>query len=510
MAKETKLAFPREPENSLAAEMKSLTKPALQTILAPVSGIFKTDSRIHQLAAVAIGITEDSFLFAIDMGGGKSKIAIDIFSIRKSLGDTSCAIITCPPIVCNHWAKEIRKHSNCTVTVVEGTPNEKFRIFTEARTDFIVVSHPWLTRLFTDTIGGRVPEDLVRQGIARFDCLIIDEVHRLKSSDSKGFLGYCEFFASIRYRYFLTGTPVGNDFLGLWSIYYLLDAGQAYTDSYHKFLHRWFTVFELERYNKKTQRKFYVPIYRLNKTKQEDFFARFWSKAVRWEESELTDLPEKNYLVIPLGLNVTQRKEYALAVKQHFTADDSPLWDLMLITGGATEAVKNGRLLATKLEALALVIDNICLERDEQLIIWVYRVEEARTIAQFIGQKFKTLPFGEIRAEIPKTQKDKAITNWRTGKNKILIANQGSLGIGVDLYEASTDVFYSNGPSFIDRKQAEKRIHRDGQTKSCLHIDLVCEGTVDEVILEGLNNAAAGFAMLSRDQIWSKIQKTFK
>ena len=289
-----------------------------------------------------------------------------------------------------------------------------------------------------------------------------------------------------------------------------MDAGQAYTDSYHRFLNRWFTVFELARFNKKTQRKFNIPIYRLDKTKQDDFFARFWSKAVRWEESELTDLPEKNYLVIPLGLNVTQRKEYALAIKQHLANDDSPLWDLMLITGGATETLKNGRLLATKLEALALVIDNICIERDEQLIIWVYRVEEARTIGQFIEQKFKNISFGEIRAEIPKTQKDRAIANWRTGKNKILVANQGSLGIGVDLYEASTDVFYSNGPSFIDRKQAEKRIHRDGQTKSCLHIDLVCEGTVDEVILEGLNNAAAGFAMLSRDQIWSKIQKTFK
>jgi SNF2 family DNA or RNA helicase len=508
MAKKERQNFPREPIGSLAQEMKALGKEELQELLRDYLPALKTTSQVHQLASLAIGVTEEQFLFALDMGAGKSKIAIDIFSVRRMLGEGKRALVTCPPIVCNHWAQEVKKHASWSVAVVEGTPNEKYAIFTEAKTDFIIVSQPWLTRLFTDAEAGKVQKSQIVQSIQRFDFLFIDEVHRLKTASSKGFAGYAEFFANIQFRYFLTGTPVGNDYLGLWAIFYLLDGGKTFGESYNKFLSTWFDIFLLTKENKKTGKVFTVPLYTLNKKRKTQFFERFWTKTVRWEESELADLPEKTYMVIPLGLTATQRKEYALAIKKHTIDDDSPIWDLMRITGGATEELRTSRQISTKLEALEGIIEHICIEREEQLVIWVYLVDEARAVAEFITKKFK-LRFGEVRAEITKTQKDKALRDWKNGTNRIILANQGSLGIGVDLYEASTDVFYSNSRSLIERKQSEKRIHRTGQTKPCLHIDLVCDNTVDQIILDGLNRAAEGFAALSLDQVWGKIQKTF-
>jgi SNF2 family DNA or RNA helicase len=444
------------------------------------------------------------------MGGGKSKVAIDVFNTRKSLGDVGCSLITCPPIVCQHWANEVHKHSNRSVTIIDGTPNEKFQLFISAQTDFIVVSHAWLTRLFSDVQNKTINEEIVITAIQRFDCLIIDEVHRLKEPESKGFQAYAKYFADIKYRYFLTGTPVGNNYLGVWAIYYLLDKGETYTASYNKFLNKWFDVFHIEKFNPKTRRTIRIPMYNLNKSRKDDFFERFWSKAIRWEENELTDLPEKNYLVIPLGMTASQRKEYQLALKQHLGDGDSPLWDLMRITGGATDTLKASRQVSTKLEALAGIIDEVCIENNQQLIVWVYLVDEGRAIAEFLSKRYKNIVYGEMRAEVTKTQKNKSLDGWRTGKTQILIANVDSIGIGIDLYEASTDVFYSNSPSYIARRQAEKRIHRHGQTKTCLHIDLVCKDTVDEIILDNLNNAAQGFAELSRDQMWTKIQKSYK
>jgi SNF2 family DNA or RNA helicase len=51
---------------------------------------------------------------------------------------------------------------------------------------------------------------------------------------------------------------------------------------------------------------------------------------------------------------------------------------------------------------------------------------------------------------------------------------------------AETVVYFSNSFSFTDRDQSEDRAHRIGQTKSVTYIDLVCEGSVDEIVLDAL------------------------
>ncbi|HLO98676.1 MAG TPA: hypothetical protein VK171_08785, partial [Fimbriimonas sp.] len=43
-----------------------------------------------------------------------------------------------------------------------------------------------------------------------------------------------------------------------------------------------------------------------------------------------------------------------------------------------------------------------------------------------------------------------------------------------------------NSFNYIDRVQSEDRAHRIGQTRSVLYVDLVTEGTIDEVVVEAL------------------------
>ena len=53
---------------------------------------------------------------------------------------------------------------------------------------------------------------------------------------------------------------------------------------------------------------------------------------------------------------------------------------------------------------------------------------------------------------------------------------------------ANTVVYYSNSYDLELRVQSEDRAHRSGQTKSVTYVDLVCPGTVDEMILKALRN----------------------
>jgi SNF2 family DNA or RNA helicase len=60
-------------------------------------------------------------------------------------------------------------------------------------------------------------------------------------------------------------------------------------------------------------------------------------------------------------------------------------------------------------------------------------------------------------------------------------------GIGLNLTQATTVIYYSNTFSYEDRKQSEDRAHRIGQTADkVLYIDLQAQNTVDSKIIAAL------------------------
>jgi ERCC4-related helicase len=93
--------------------------------------------------------------------------------------------------------------------------------------------------------------------------------------------------------------------------------------------------------------------------------------------------------------------------------------------------------------------------------------------------------FRSLRGEIK--DKDKGYEQYLSDpKIKVLVANPQCGGEGIDRLQnvCNTVIFYSNAntDSPILRLQAEGRIYRTGQTKKSLFIDLVLEGTTDEIV----------------------------
>ena len=68
------------------------------------------------------------------------------------------------------------------------------------------------------------------------------------------------------------------------------------------------------------------------------------------------------------------------------------------------------------------------------------------------------------------------------------MGNAATGGVGLNMTAAELVVYYSNSFSFTDREQSEDRAHRIGQTRSVTYIDLVAEGTVDEVVIQALKS----------------------
>ena len=61
-------------------------------------------------------------------------------------------------------------------------------------------------------------------------------------------------------------------------------------------------------------------------------------------------------------------------------------------------------------------------------------------------------------------------------------------GFGLTLTEAKTVIYYSNSYDLEIRLQSEDRAHRIGQNSKVTYIDLVSPDTVDEKIIDALQN----------------------
>ena len=482
----------REPQQSFAGKVKAMPMEKVRELTNSLT--FKTEPKEHQLRALIIGMAKSTWMFAADMGLGKTKMAIDIISLRKSMNEVKRVLVSCPPVVQGHWAREVIKHSDLDCLVVQGTdPAFKMQLLANSEKDITVVSCNWIVKKMGEALRNEQKYEVMKQILSRYDTLIIDEAHTVRNAKSVGFAGYVRFMQKTKYRYLLTGTPVGNDYTGLWALYYLLDGGETFGRNYEDFLSYWFnaTYISRHRYFK----------YHLKGNLKEKFAQKIWQRAVRWEETECNDLPDKAYVEYEVALTKERDKEYDKIVAQ--TADAGKMtsvFSLMRVTAGLSVAK------SPKMDILDDIIKEVCIQENGKLIIWHWLVEEGQQIEARLRKNFPMKTIQAVRGETSEKEKQSTLDAWRAKKIDIMVANPRSLGIGVDLFEANIAVFFSNSMSLIDRKQAEKRIHRTGQTKRCLYIDLVCKNTVDELVLNNVREAQARFADLTKDELPSEEQ----
>ena len=69
---------------------------------------------------------------------------------------------------------------------------------------------------------------------------------------------------------------------------------------------------------------------------------------------------------------------------------------------------------------------------------------------------------------------------------RFMVGTPSTGGYGITLTAATTVIYYSNGYDLEKRLQSEDRAHRIGQQKSVTYVDLICNETVDEKIVEAL------------------------
>lgn len=317
------------------------------------------------------------------------------------------------------------------------------------------------------------------------DLIVCDESQRIKTHDAKQSKAMHQLGDMARYKLILSGTPVQNNAIDIWSQYRFLDK-TVFGDSYYAFRGRYAIM---GGFNNK-QIVGYKDLDGLIKKEH--------SIAFRITKEEAVDLPEQTFEVRYVGMPAKERKLYEKIRKDSITELESggkvtaatvltKLLRLQQLAGGFL--VKDGadkpeKVSTAKLDALKDIIIDYVVEGGRKLVVFARFIPEVDAILKLAE---KILPKNRkavaLYGGIKKNERGGIVGQFQTDPDTVLFVGQiDTAGTGITLTAADTCVYYSKNFNYATYEQSLSRIHRIGQRNRCTYIDLVVGDSVDEKI----------------------------
>jgi len=482
----------------------------------------------HQIEARSLSRNKRAFGYLMEQGTGKSKTLVDDACDHFRRGKIEALIITAPNGVQRAWQIEhLPKHvpagTQYRAVVFSSKMNKRQK---DALASMMEPTYTGLRVLLINYESLRNKScfayELVMEMLNSFKCMwALDESHRIKTWDAKTTKIILDLAPKALCRRIMTGTPSTQGPLDLYPQMSFLGAGILGFNSFTAYKAHFA---ELEPDDSRTM---YFILQRLIQKYGEararqmkpavvarDEFGRPRFKNLdelqrliephtyRKLKSECLDLPEKLYCKRYVTLNQQQRALYN-ALRDDYIAEHegtliaapmalTRLTRLQQITGGFIPTIEGEppRPIGDdnpKLEALLEVID----DAEGKVIIWARFEEELRMIARALEDNYGAGSVARYWGEIKKSERDdgKSLFCQAGEVVRFFVSQPQTGGTGLDgLQIASTEVFYSNDFSLLNRLQAEDRGHRIGMGDSLTIYDIEAEDTKDGLIIDTLRD----------------------
>lgn len=339
------------------------------------------------------------------------------------------------------------------------------------------------------------------ESLAAPAALVLDESHKIKSASGKAASMLVGMGEQFEYRAILTGTP-------------LTKAKRAY-DIYMqwKFLNPsrfedWSTSSDFrEHFGRWIERngfKQFVGPRNMNQLQQ-----LIREDAVIVRREDCFDLPAREDIVVPVKLSTSQATykqmaEDMVAVLENgdYAEASIPLVQTLRLAQITSGFVTNdqGEVVRVGFEKAEMLEDMMTdlIEKDQKIIV-VARWRADLDLIADMGQS-KDIPVWSIRGGVSRADTDKAIHDFKEYDGACLMVLQPSASsLGIDLSSASTMIWYSHTPSWVDFTQCCDRIALSRHSTTFYH--LVAEKSVDEVMLNTLaTDGDVGRAILANPE----------
>jgi Superfamily II DNA/RNA helicases, SNF2 family len=283
-------------------------------------------------------------------------------------------------------------------------------------------------------------------------------------------------------RRILTGTPIVQSPLDLYSQAHFLKPGILGYTNYYAFKTRYAEI-RKQFYGTRSFDKI------VGFRDLDDLSNKVRNYASIIKLNECVDLPERVFKQVIVELTKEQKEAYedlrdkAIAYIENHEVTVvnvlSMITRLLQIVAGQLKiregvyvSIKNNRL-----DALKEQVDEV----NDQCLIWCPYVRSAVDIVKFLKKEA-----AHVSSDYNIGERQEVIDSWRKGNFKCLVMNPQSASHGLTLTEASTSIYYTNGYNLEHRIQSLARNYRIGQTKKTLVTDLVSPGTLEPLVLKSL------------------------
>ena len=433
----------------------------------------------------------------MEMGTGKSKVLIDTIGILYGKGAINAVVIVAPKGVYRNWStKEIPDHLpeyvDRHVAVWSPAPRK------QEKADLVKLFHTDLDKLkifiinveaFSTAKGVKFTENFILGHQVLF---AVDESTTIKNPKASRTKAITKLAKNTKYRRILTGSPITQSPLDLYSHTEVLETNLLGYTSYYSFQNHYGEV--VNRYfGGRTVRQ--VVGYR----NLDELSQKLDSFSYRVLKSDCLDLPEKLYIRRDVTLTTEQKKLYAelkeLAItelaNQETVSVTNVLTQLLRLhqivcghikSDDGTETPINNNRIDELIEVIA--------EMQGKIIIWAnYRqniLEIVETLQGLFGADAVASYFGDTTPD----ERERVIKQFQDPDSSLrfFVGNTQTGGYGITLTEAQNVIYYSNNFDLEKRLQSEDRAHRIGQKNNVTYVDLVAKDTVDEKIVTALRN----------------------
>ena len=407
-----------------------------------------------------------------EQGLGKTKIAIDVvlYWLEKKLIDAVLVVVK--KALLANWQRELALHTHIKPRLLSQDRRANFFVFNSPAR--VILAHYEVIQSERE----RMALFLKTRSVAA----VLDESAKIKnpgSSITRTFFELAPLFAK---RLILTGTPVANRPYDIWSQVWFLDQGASLGNDFAQFKRDVDMTSSLSN-DPQAQEQFENSV--------QGIFRRIRHFSVRERKSSgLIELPQKIVTRVRAEWEHYQFDLYrqirddlrAVVVKDGIPSEDKSeefLKRLMRLV----QVASNPRLVDDsynaepgKLPPVKDLVRSIC-ERGEKCIIWTSFTENADCLAQ----EFRPSGARRVHGKLPLEQRNRSIERFLTDPEcKVLIATPGAAKEGLTLTVANHVIFYDRSFSLDDYLQAQDRIHRISQTKTCFVYNIIMAGSIDE------------------------------
>lgn len=414
----------------------------------------------------------DASLIIADMGFGKTVCTLTAIKELLDEGVVRKVLILAPLKVCKTvWRQEATKWEHTaglSIKAAVGDANARVAAI-ESGAEIVLMNYEnlvWFCTVYKKNNHG-------------FDGLVCDEISKLKNSTGAGFKKLKPRLPTFTWRVGLTGTPVSEDFEGLYGMTFVLDSGERFGTRKDMFLRKYFFATDFMEYNWELLDASGATL--LDKVKDLIFIAD--NKAYQ------KTLPPIHHHTVPVELNEEARGFYELMKKDcavgEITADNA--------------AVLVGKLLQLASGFLYgdedLEIETQYIHSDKllacQRLLWKHRGPVV--IAYWFKEDLRRLlSYFPNAVAMAGGDDQETIDQWNAGEIDILLLQPRSAGHGLQLQGGGSGLIWY-GPVWSRdlTEQTEARLHRQGQTDEVNVYTLCSVDTVDDLVVERVESKAS-------------------